>query len=265
MIVYLDEVRRADWLALCGSEPVIGARMQTVLAAYGLNSGIADYWLALDADGLPAAALMRFDGWVVAVADCERLILPELGDFLQTIGEFRFLEGSPALAGAVAKWVPGALEMGSTMRYNGGYPPGDTGISISGAPPLQEVYNLIRSGSAFMASTTRWEAWYPHTSHLIRHGLGFAAVLYEPDGFPASTGGVYAIGGEYGVIGSLATDPERRGRGYAARIVRHLCARCIDRGLVPVLFCASRGLVAYYQRLGFAVNGQWAQIERAQP
>lgn len=257
MITYLEERDRADYLTVCDTEPVIGGRMHTVLAVYGLGSAIADAWLARDGEGRPTAALLRFDSWMVA-AVTEGVDVPELAEFLRAVGGFGTIEGSPSLCRELKPWFPGVYSSAGTMAYLGDPFPGDMGI-VEGNPPLKEVYSLICQGSPFMAKHARWDSWYPHTSHLVRHGLGFAAMVYA-DGRPVATGGVYTTSPRYGVIGSLTTIPGYRGRGYAALITKYLCNRLLERGLTPALYCAADSLAAYYGRLGFSALGKWAEI-----
>lgn len=257
MITWLEEKGRADYLAVCDTDPVIGARMHTALGVYGLGSAISEGWLARDGEGRPTAALLRFDGWMV-IAATGGADIPELAEFLRAAGGFGTIEGSPALCRELTRWFPGVYASADTMAYLGEPFPDAPGM-VKGNPPLRDIYDLICRGSPFMAEHARWDSWYPHTSHLVRHGLGFGAVVYA-DGRPVATGGVYTASPRYGVIGSLTTLPGWRGRGYAAAITKYLCNRLLERGQTPALYCAEDSLAAYYGRLGFTPLGKWAEI-----
>jgi len=256
MITLLQAEDLADYTALSSLEPVIGARLHTQLAVYGTSGGIAGQWIARDSAGTPTAALLRFSGWMVICAGAG-VDIPELADFLQAVGGFRYIEGSSALVRALGGFLSGVCDSSCTMCYPG-EPPAQTGADVCDDPSLEDVHRLLCTES--LAGSAPWTEWYPHTSHLVRHGLGFAAAIYE-DGQAVATGGVYASGAGYGVIGGLTTLQAYRSRGYAGRIVRHLCRACIRRGWTPVLFCAGDSLADYYRTLGFVPLGHWAQLD----
>ncbi len=239
----------------------MGARMHTQLAVYGYDSPIATHWLAQLEDGTPTAAILRFDGWVTIIAT-PTVDIPELATFLQVVGEFGYIESTPFVCRQLSPFFPGEYTSSHTMTYLG-EPVLQLEPHICTNPPLRQVYDLICAGSSFMANTTHWDSWYPHVSHLVRHELGTAVMLYQED-MPVVTGGIYTTSDSHGVIGSLTTLGAYRGKGYAAQITRSLIHWCQSRGLTPALYIAQDSLAEYYGKLGFSPTGQWAEIKLSQ-
>jgi predicted GNAT family N-acyltransferase len=58
-----------------------------------------------------------------------------------------------------------------------------------------------------------------------------------------------------GKIGRVAVLPQCRGRGVGSRIVVHLVKQATELGLVQVYLHAQASAVAFYERLGFEVDG----------
>lgn len=258
MIALLTPEKEEDFLRACAYSPFFGARILTLLRAYGYGMRDAQFWLATGGNSVPTAAICRFDGWLDISAEEETADLGELAAFAAAVGELGYIETSRTVGEFLSRSIPGKFESSHIMRYMGGRPEGDFS-AVDPSPPLAEVYRIIRAGSPFMKETTLWESWYPHVSHLVRHGLGFCCTVLE-DGKPVSTGGVYTMGEECAVIASLSTLPEHRGRGHAALAVKHLVSRVLELGKTPILSAASDGLLPYYQKLGFVSVGRWGML-----
>ena len=255
MIRYLTPARKADFLAACAFDPVLGTRIQTLLACYGHNFRLLDCWVAYRGDS-PTAALARFEGhFTVSAGDSADL--EECAGFMHAVGGFHTVQGTPALCRALAGGDVSCAGA-PTMQYAGRLPGGDFTL-VDASPSPAQIFSVLCAADTAFAEQNRWDAWYPHVSHLLRHNLGFAALLHAPDGTPAATAGVYSLNEGYGVLAAVATAPAYRGCGYASLLVRYLAARLLAHGKTPVLACASDALSAFYERLGFVPLGQWAQ------
>lgn len=258
MITLLDGAGTGPFLEICDADPLLGVGIRTHLAVYGTDDRYTDFWLAADADGRPCAAIERRGGEILLAATGAP-DPAELGEFLRAVGGFDEIRGPAALCEDLLPTLGGSFHTAPAMRYSGGLL--RTGVDgVADRIPLDHLYPLI--SAAFENDEERKQRWYAHASHLFRHGLGYVAGIYE-EGRLVSTGGVYATGPRYAVIASLTTDPAYRNRGYAGRIVRRLCARALEDGLIPTLLCADDGLARYYEGLGFEVYGRWGRLKTA--
>lgn len=256
MISLVSEKNRADFTAACGFDEIIGARMVTLLACYGLDCDFSTLWLQRLENGEAAAAISRFDGWLVISAN-KLADLEELSAFAAAVGGYRYIEAAPFVCKALG--IQGEYEESHMMRYASGSVLAEDCRGIDENPRLSDFYAVITAANPWIAATTGWGGWYTHTSHLLRHGLGFAALIRE-NGKPVSAGGVFTAGESLAVISCVATLEESRRKGYAAIITKHLAGKIISQGKTPALFCASDRLADYYGRLGFSRAGKWGQI-----
>lgn len=259
MISLVSGQSEADFISACGFDEIIGARMLTLLTCYGLNRDFCGLWIQMAEGGGPTAAISRFDGWLVVSAS-PHADLDELSAFAAAIGEYRYVEAAPFVCKAFGLGgVCGEYDESHMMRYASGRVFGGDYAMIDESPPLNEFFAVITAANPWIAAVTNWSGWYTHTSHLVRHGLGFAALIGE-NGSPAAAGGVFTASGKLAVISCIATLPEYRGKGYASLITKYLVDKIISQGKTPALFCASDSLADYYAAFGFSHSGKWGQI-----
>lgn len=104
-------------------------------------------------------------------------------------------------------------------------------------PSLDDVYKIISSSFAIDR-----ERWYVDMSHRIRHGvakarlLGGSALIIQHD-----------LNGE-ALLSQVATLPEHRRQGNAARLISSVCAE-LSQSKIYVL--CENSLVSFYQKIGF--------------
>ncbi len=145
-------------------------------------------------------------------------------------------------------------ETGAVLRYAGGATSADRDICTT--PHLPDVYHLLAEHFPHIAP---FEAWYVDFSHRVRHGhCHLAAVMSE--GKPVSVATTVAETGEWVILGQVATHPQFRRRGYAAKCLKALISKCKGKSLyiLPVDEYAQK----LYGNLGFTQCGDWAELER---
>lgn len=257
MITLLTEENEAAFRAACGLDPIFGAQLLTDCAVWGGGGRGADFWVALGEDGRPSAALSRIGGRLM-IAAREDTVDGELIGFVHSVGGWSTLRGDARVCRLLSR---GCLPFTApNMIYDG--PPFAADYSGVITASLNQLYPLLCAG--FSSHGSGWDQWYAMTSHLFRHGLGYALGLSE-GGKLVSTAGVYATGPNCGIIACVATLPEHRGRGYAGLLVRCLCDRLLAEGKTPVLQCADDGMAGYYQAMGFRQRGRWGRLDNETP
>lgn len=262
MIALVTEKNAEDFISACGFDEMIGARMVTLLACYGFNSAFCLFWLQTDdsSDNRFFAAISRFERRLTISAS-RSADLRELSEFAAAIGGYRYIEAAPFVCKSLD--IQGSYNEFHMMRYTSGSLFAEDYSAIDESPPLNEFYTVISTANPWLDADTDWSGWYTHTSHLIRHGLGFAALIRDSgSGSPAATGGVFTSSGKLAVISCIATLPQYRGKGYAALTTKYLADKIILQGKTPALFCASDKLADYYATLGFSRDGKCGSLSR---
>ena len=98
----------------------------------------------------------------------------------------------------------------------------------------------------------------------------YAALTHRLGGFVGvkEDGRLVAMAGErmkpagFTEVSGVCTHPDRRGRGYAAGLMRAVIARILARGETPFLhaYAENRGAIALYEQLGFAFRAEMQML-----
>ena len=119
---------------------------------------------------------------------------------------------------------------------------------VESDPPLDEVFKILSS-----SFDIDYEHWYVDMSHRLRHNvakarkLGGSALIIQHD-----------LNGE-ALLSQIATLPEHRGQGNAARLILSVCAE-LSRSDVFVI-CEDK-LLEFYRKIGFEKTADKFIIKR---
>ncbi|MFJ3504280.1 MULTISPECIES: GNAT family N-acetyltransferase [unclassified Streptomyces] len=165
-------------------------------------------------------------------------------DLARLLGRDAFADMFSCPAVPPPDWEPVFVLEGRQMLRSGGGTSGadDAGVVELGPADVPEMLDLI--------ARTRPGPFWPRTRELgtylgIRDGGRLVAMAGERLRPPGWT-----------EISAVCTDPEVRGRGYAARLVDALADRVLARGERPFLHVAEKNTaaIALYERLGFTTR-----------
>lgn len=121
---------------------------------------------------------------------------------------------------------------------------------------LQEGYNLLSKIFTDCINSTTYNSWYTDMSHRIRHGM---SKIYSYDGACSAT--VYLNDKGTIVIAQLGTIKEKRGMGYAKKLLYHIAANTKNTKEV-LLFSQDEHSDKFYEHIGFKPVGKWYSYER---
>ncbi|MEV5886852.1 GNAT family N-acetyltransferase [Streptomyces sp. NPDC052020] len=147
-------------------------------------------------------------------------------------------------------WEPVFSLAGRQLIWSGGPLPGrrgdepDSDMVVLGEDDVPEMLDLV-------ARTEPGPFW--SRTHELGTYLGV-----KVDGTLVAMAGERLRPPGWTEISAVCTAPEARGQGHAARLVRTLAARILERGDRPFLHVAeaNTGAIALYERLGFRTRRQ---------
>ena len=129
----------------------------------------------------------------------------------------------------------------------------------------ETVTPSIRAVHPFLASVfiemPPFEDWYVDVSHRVRHDCCRICAV-ENEGAVVASAMTVTEWDDGAVIGAVATHPDHRRRGYAARCVTELAAQLQQMGKTVYICPKNEGAQRLYERLGFVCCDETALLER---
>lgn len=123
-------------------------------------------------------------------------------------------------------------------------------------PTPREIYPVL--STVFKDTLQPFDGWYVDVSHRLRHEICHVAGVYDADTL-VSTAMTVAESENAVVIGSVATLPNYRKRGYAAQCIYALIHNCKPKTIfIQPKNDAAKGL---YEKLGFEICGKIGILE----
>ena len=252
MICFLTDEHTNSFIKATSFDITAGARIFSLYNMFGANYEHAMFWVQINELGVAVAALSRYGG-ILNISASQNADLAEINEFTEFIGGFERICSSHFVCESLqksCKCFP-VMELADDTKAL-------SNKKICATPKLQDVYSLLCLCDDDFAGQTNWESWYVHTSHLLRHGLGFCAGIYINDTL-VSTAGVYAKGTAHAVISGVATLPNFRGKGYASAVINAAAKKSLSESLMPVILSANSKLEKWYETMGFAVAGKFCE------
>ena len=207
---------------------------------YGEQDGPPRFWRTPDAGGL-----LSLSGDTL-VASGRFLETDELAAFCAICGAQK-LRGPAKTLEAAAKQLGWPVQSRQILHAAGNLqscamPPGFC------EPSPREVYPLLQE--VFGLTEEDFAPWYCEVSHKLRHRQGFLLGV-RAEGKIAATAGIYHQNKKAALVGSVATDPAFRRKGYAAALVFSLAERARQEGRVPFVICQNPQALRVYEQVGF--------------
>ncbi|MFT8888159.1 MAG: GNAT family N-acetyltransferase [Ethanoligenens sp.] len=250
MIARIDDEQAARLAPLFTRRATESVRIAALLDAYG--TGHAFFSTYLQNEG--HAVLAQIDDTFLLM-DCGA-DYAELACFMQWNPYFLRLMGAYRPLETIAALLPnGTLHRHVQMTAYAAMPSKTPAIQIDRHPALRDIYAVEGTTS------TAFDVWYADISHRIRHCCA-RAYLVRMDGEPVAACLISAESRWAGLISSVATKEQWRGRGLATALVNAACADLIGCGKLAVLECEF-SLCQFYSQLGFLRDFEIGTYERA--
>ena len=221
------------------------ARISALAATYGFEQSFALFWVQYS-DEKPVAAVSRLDG-NMSVFCGEGTGFEELAAFIKTVGfsSLACREENMIKLGFEADKASYIVEYAGTKS--------NEVPDVLWDYDKKKVYELLRDCGFELGSYGAFAADY--CSRLNKGAAMLAAV--ENEELDACASALF-IGGNSVLLGAVATRKEARGKGYASKAVKALADRFENKTVY--LFCRNDSLLAFYEKMGFELNGKWAEV-----
>ncbi len=233
------------------SQGYFGARINTAIAAYGTDDRFVRTWFE-ESDEKVLAVMQLTEG--AAVVKCR----PE-ADFVSLAMLLQFA-GAKTVIGdrASVGRLPFSVSAQGILMECRTLPDLACEALAVDSEQLASLYPVLFGEEAAEKDKRAFHAWFADISHRVRHGFCECFAVYENE-VAVSCASVLYSNAQYGCIGAVATRPEHRNCGFGRDCALAATKRVLENGQLACLACADSGIHQWYEAMGFAVAGEWAE------
>lgn len=206
-------------------------KIRALLSAYGTKYDFCRFFVSDD------FVLCEMNGSFVVSEIAENGDIEELADFF-TFGGFSEVFCSEKLGKRLGSLLCCNAQIVNLMCFCG--ESSESG-EVEKSPPLGEVYEILKTSFEI-----GYESWYADMSHRIRHNVAAARRLGE-----SALIIQHNLNGE-ALLSQIATAPESRNKGNAARLIKSVCAELSPS---DVFVICEDALTEFYSKIGFEFAG----------
>lgn len=219
-----------DELAALPKSGIEAQKIRALLLAYGTKYDFCRFFFSEN------IILCEMDGCLVISELSEDFDVRELADFVSFCG-FSEIFCSERLGERLAKNIRCNVEKINLMCFHGERV---FNGELEKSPPLDKLFKIIKS-----SFDIDYGPWYTDMSHRIRHGVAKARTL---DGSALIV--QHDLNGE-ALLSQIATLPECRRQGNAARLIRVVCGELSESSVY--ILCTDT-LRPFYEKVGFVYS-----------
>ncbi len=253
MIQLVTAENEAQFLALANQPSVTACKIHTLYQCYRDDPTMAQFWIF--SRGERPMGILSLCSKVLTIW-APYLLAPEFAEFLNFIG-WELVECDSTGIFSVANLLGAPVENCSVQRFD--RLPQES-LQRREIPAIQdelsirELYELLCQTDEKFKDVSVLDAWMCSISHRVRHGFSKVYGILEGEAL-VSTAGIYTESASCGVIESVATHPQYRGRGYASALVLQCVQTLASAGKSALLVTSQLRTHEMYHRLGFRDSG----------
>ena len=237
----------------CELFPASGTQIFGYFSRYGNGYPFCTTWLCREEDGTVWGAFGRYNGALrLSCGELTPERAEEIREFLGITGCCT-LESSEAVIRSL--FPEGTCQSGEVLEYYGERPE-CLSDEIDPAPRPDDIFAILKESDPAFAHTAAFDEWLCDAFHLCNHDAGWFCAVGKK-----AAAGVNALSPNYGLIGSVATIPSARGRGYASLLTGWCVRTIMERGKITILLASDERAASLYQKLGFVKTDRWAVID----
>lgn len=227
---------------------VFGTRIKAYFDTYKANFDFLKVWIQLDESEKPTAAISLMDADMTLTC-CDNADFEELEFFIKMTA-YASLQCS---RDALKKLNLKESIWGYVVEYKEIQPVESDLISFD--IDYKEMYSLI-SGVKLLG-VGEYLPWLSDISYRVNHGTAIPAAIIENSKLSACAAALF-ITENAALLGAVATNPQRRGKGFGGMLVKTLGNKMLEENKRVELLCKNDSIVEFYKSIGFIVKGEWA-------
>lgn len=245
MLEYAENCDSESLLSFLDDGP-FATKIKSIVSAYGIESQLVDLWIDQG-----KTAILRFDGNITLYCT-EESDIDEAESLINVVG-YSSLFGEK-------KYVEKCCDeykSGKVMKYVAN----SSSVNCEDASDrLHEIYDLIQNSIPGSFSEDGYMFWLSDFMHRYFSGLSRArCVLYNGEAAACCITAAETLNAA--VISGVACNKELRGRGLGKQCVLGLTNELINEKKEVYVFVLNENAVGFYERIGFAECGSWAEIK----
>ncbi len=97
--------------------------------------------------------------------------------------------------------------------------------------------------------------WVLEDEEIVSYICGMSTGMPDLEDEMYENESMHDSAGRWQMIFSVATDPLKRGRGYASRVMQRVIEECEKRGKAGIVLTCKERLLPFYERFGFCDEG----------
>lgn len=230
------------------SYDVFGTRIKAYFDTYKADFDFLKVWLQLDENENPTAAISLMDSDMTLTCS-EKADFEEL-EFFVKMTNYSSLQCN---RNALKKLNLSESIWGYVVEYKELMPVESDLISFD--IDYKEMYSLI-SGVKLLG-VGDYLPWLSDISYRVNHGTAITASIKQEGKLSACAAALF-ITENAALLGAVATNPQRRGKGFGGKLVKTLGNKMLNENKRVELLCKNDSIVEFYKSIGFIIKDEWA-------
>ncbi|MEF9983853.1 MAG: GNAT family N-acetyltransferase [Oscillospiraceae bacterium] len=233
-------------------DPILGCRIYTLYNCYDNDYPFLRIWVASEDNNITACISIMCG--IATITANDKCNFEELSYFFGHDSTIDIIETNEETGKKINEYLKNDYKTRPIMKFDGEIPqfPIDMKIFTSASKYIFPI--LQESDPEFDSSD--FMAWFYDVHRRMTNGFCEMFTIKDDDDNFVSTAGYYVSSPISAVVGSVATMPNYRGKGYGSALVKFVTGTIKNLCKDSYLIAANDDLIKFYGNLGYSVIGK---------